>query len=40
MKYIKCTYDAWDEAEEKAKSKKKRRGKPKYKIAKAYKRQN
>lgn len=38
MKFIKCQYDAWDEAEQKAKSK--RRKKPKYKIAKAYKRQN
>tara|TARA_R110002012_G_scaffold90861_1_gene221808 strand:+ start:119 stop:232 length:114 start_codon:yes stop_codon:yes gene_type:complete len=36
MRYIKCNYDAWDEATEK--SKKKKRGVAKYKLSKKFKR--
>ncbi len=38
MRYIKCSYDAWDEATEKSIKKKKTRGVAKYKLAKKFKR--
>lgn len=38
MKYLKCTYDAWDEAEKKSKRTTKKRGNAKYKLAKKFKR--
>ena len=37
MKYLKCTYDEWDEAEKKAKQKKKPRKNPSWKSAKVHK---
>ena len=38
MKFIKCNYDAWDEAEKKGKRTSKRRGVAPYKLAKRFKR--